>query len=211
MALSNAERQAAGRARNTAIPDFFQRAAYVAARHAANPGDFDSPERVAKSLWPSDDVTPLLVRAASLPATTSTTGWASDLSPPRAGDFVGSLVPLSAAARLIDASTKVSLTGANALIIPHRQSAKPSTDVQWVSQAGPIGVRPLAFDSVGFGPPHKLGTACVLTRELVNASDGERIVGLALREDVAASLDASMFSSAAPALQPKTSRPGGSV
>jgi hypothetical protein len=205
MALTGAERQRAFRARNTAPSDYFERAALVAARHAAHPDAHRSAEALAKSLWPTDETTPLLLRAASAPATTTSATWAGDLVVPRAGDFVGSLGPLSAASKLIDAGVKVTLTGTNAVVIPKRQATTPNTDVTWVAQGTPIPTKNLAFDSIAVGPPHTLGVIVSLTHESVDSSDGERIVGLCLREDVAASLDASMFSSV-----PATAdRPGG--
>src|SRR6516165_10273821 len=38
------------------------------------------PARIAEQLWSRDNVTPEILRAATTPATTTTTGWAAELA-----------------------------------------------------------------------------------------------------------------------------------
>src|SRR5262249_12089592 len=52
------------------------------------------------------------------------------------------------------------------------------------------------------GPTHKLPLIVVLTRELAEHANGEAVIMTLIREDIAASLDASMFSTATGANQP---------
>src|SRR5688500_13479389 len=59
--------------------------------------------KFATDRWPQDEATPLVLRGATAPATTTTSGWASQLAQTAVGDFIGSLGDYSAAARLISA------------------------------------------------------------------------------------------------------------
>src|SRR5262245_17663059 len=57
---------------------------------------------IARANWPGDGVTPLVIKAARAPADSVTPGWAAELAGTgMVTDFVASLAPLSAAARLI--------------------------------------------------------------------------------------------------------------
>src|SRR6266436_4654434 len=111
MALSVNERVANLRARRRVAGEdtAFDRAAYAAARFAANPAEYHSPSDLAKSLWPEDGATRIITRAGTSPATTTTTGWASDVALPATGPFLESLGPLSAAAQLIAAGQQITL------------------------------------------------------------------------------------------------------
>jgi hypothetical protein len=108
-------------------------------------------------------------------------------------DFVGSLAPLSTAARLIGAGVQVSLVGAVQTIFP-RRTGSPDATIAWIAQGAPFPVKGYAFEDATIGPLKKLAVGCALTREMTESSDGETIVGTLLREDVAATLDATLFS-----------------
>src|SRR4051812_1235320 len=56
----------------------------------------EDPERVAATTWPDDRVVRLLTRAASGPATTTTSGWANVLATTVVSDLIVSLGPASA-------------------------------------------------------------------------------------------------------------------
>ena len=154
-------------------------------------------EDVAQRLWPRDDVTPLLLtRATTSPATTTTTGWAAELARNAVGDFIDSLAPQSAAARLINAGLQTSLAGINSIHIPRRQGI-PANDVAWAGEGAPIPARAFNLTTTELGSVHKLAAICPMSRETVEFTSGEAVVSTLLREDMAASLDASMFSTAA--------------
>src|SRR5215207_7741890 len=69
--------------------------------HAKGLLEGQSPGDVCKNLWPGDDVTATVTRGTTTPATTATSGWASQLAQTSVtGDFVASLAPLSAAAQV---------------------------------------------------------------------------------------------------------------
>ncbi|MCK1679406.1 hypothetical protein IVA87_08020 [Bradyrhizobium sp. 147] len=145
----------------------------------------------------------LLLKAATSPATTSSSNWAGSLASTAVADFIGSLGPLSAAARLIAAGVTASLDGLATVEIPRRQGGKPSGDVAWVAEGGAIPVRQYVFDSVTLGPTRKLPILTAISREA--AASGEDAIGMLVREDTAASLDASVLSAASA----DASRPAG--
>jgi len=126
-------------------------------------------------------------------------------NPQSVGDFVGSLGPISAASRLIERGVRISLERNNSVLIPRRQGGKPATDISWVVEAAPIMVKQHTLDAATLGPTKKLACIVTATRELVQHSDGEQVFSTLLREDVAASLDASLFSTTAA----DSSRPAG--
>ena len=158
--------------------------------------DMEQPgaERVAKKLWPNDAGPQVLLRAAVSPTNTTS---AAALALDSATDFVASLAPFSAAAKLIAAGLRIPLTGINSLSIPRRQGGKPSGSVVWVSQGSPIPVKQYTLDNATLGPTCKLPLLVGLTRELAEHAGGDETIMTLVREDLAASLDASVFSNAA--------------
>jgi hypothetical protein len=168
-----------------------ERAALVAARRAIGAG---TEAQIIRSLWGADDqVTGLVLRAAVPPATTTAAGWAAALAVQVVGDFIIGLGPVSAAARLIEAGLRVSLDGVDSVLIPRRID-RPAGDVKWVGQGQPIPARRFTFDNATLGPTKKMGAIVGLSREQVTHSAAEAIVRTLLREDISASLDASLFS-----------------
>lgn len=171
----------------------FTRAAYAIAKNALD-GAGQGGGNIAEERWPSDRQAIALTRAATSPA--SSTGWGSQLSGTSTADFIGSLVGKSAGARLINAGLRVNLDGVSAVLIPHRSTALPNVDAHWVAELGAYPVRQYAVATSQVGPTRKLITGSVISRELADYANGEEIVGQLLREDAAASLDASLFSNA---------------
>ena len=97
------------------------RAAFAIARNACHDeGNFPGAATIAERTWPHDRQVLGILRAASAPATTGSSSWAGNLAPTLVADFVGSLAPESAAARLIAAGMRVDLTGAMQINVPHR-------------------------------------------------------------------------------------------
>lgn len=175
-----------------------ERAAFTAAYAAATRdlfGGASGVSDVARELWSDDRATRLLLRGAVNPSDTSS---AAALAYTAVSDFVSSLGPLSAGARLVDIGVKAKLDGVAALTIPRRQEGKPNTDVQWVSEGGAIPARRFDIQGVTLGPMRKLAILSSVTRELAERASGEAVVAALLREDTAASLDAALFSDAQP-------------
>jgi hypothetical protein len=167
------------------------RAAYAVAK---TKNLFGNPVDTARELFPDDRAAvALLTRTDKVPANITAGVWGSNLSGQAVGEFISSLGPMSAAARLIDAGVRLSITGGQSVLLPKRDAATPAVDVGWVGPGEPIGVVQRAFTSVQLGPPKKLAAMVVVTWEVLNYSSGEQVLGQMLREDIAATLDASMF------------------
>src|SRR5262249_7106260 len=161
------------------------RAAFAHARRALNPYSSPPVEDIARNLWAGDHLVPAVLRAVSNPATTTATGWPDQLASPAAvGDFVSSLAPLSAAARVFDAAPRVSLDGIASISLPHRSGAIASSAVPWIAD---------------------LAILTALTRECAEHGSGETVLATMLRENAALALDASLFSTTASS----TVRPAG--
>ncbi len=128
----------------------------------------------------------------------SNTSWAGAVSPTSiTTEFLASLAPTSAGAKLIAPANVVSLAGKNSVLIPARLGGVPSADVLWPQAGDPIEVQQGALDSVKLGPPKKLSTIVVATRELLEQANSETALGLLIRENAGVSLDVSLFSDAA--------------
>lgn len=151
------------------------------------------------------EVFPHETRSAVGPASTTGSGWADKLAPTVVSDFIASLVPLSAGARLLESGPRVSLDGVGGLLFPRRSGAISATAVPWVAEGDPAPVLSFVLESVTLDSAKKLVAVCVLTRELMEHSAANVVMRTLLRENVAASLDASLFSAAAAS----ASRPAG--
>lgn len=178
-----------------------ERAMLASMRAVAN-GEQRGAVKIAAQAWPGDTITPAILKAASAPADTLTPGWAKELAPNLIGDFIGSLQPMSAAAKLINAALRLTLDGYATVSMPRRSTAKAATDVAWVGEGQPIPTRQYQLNTVTLGPTHKLPLIVVVTRELAEHAAGETVITQMIREDIAASLDASMFSTATGPNQP---------
>ena len=154
------------------------------------------PEQFARERWPNDMQTHSVVRAATSPASTSGTNWATEIAPTAVADFLGSIEPESAGAKLVAAGTKLSLAGVSALSVPMR-SALPATDLSWVQENGAIAVRQSALTTTTLGPAKKLAAIATLSREVAEHAAGEGLIRQILGEDLSASLDATLFSNVA--------------
>jgi hypothetical protein len=148
---------------------------------------------------------PAETRAAQVPATTTGSGWADKLSTTVVSDFIASLVPLSAGARLLEAAPKVDLSGVGSILFPRRSGAISATAVPWVTEGDPAPVLQFVLDAATLDSAKKLIGIVVLTRELFEHSAANVVMKRLLAENVSAALDASLFSNVAAT----TARPAG--
>jgi capsid protein len=177
---------------------YLERACVASAKHALVPYSGISLEQTVRGLWPEGaDVTLAVLKGATNPATTTTSGWASQLAGSAVNDFVASLTPLSAAAKLFEVAPRASLAGVNTLAIPYRSGAISASAVPWVGEGQPIPVGQFTTTSATLGPAHKLAVLAGMTRELAEHGSGEAVLTQMLRENAALALDASLFSNAA--------------
>jgi hypothetical protein len=142
--------------------------------------------------WQDDRTAAILTRAAVAPALTTQTGWAKELAIVTQS-FVRTLVPMSAAAQLLDQAIQVSFNGTATITFP---TILPGS-ATWVAEGQPIRV---ARMPTGPGPSmenYKLATIVLLTSEMVNGSNAEAIMRQALIDSTASTLDAALFSNAA--------------
>ncbi len=142
--------------------------------------------------WADDRAAGILTRAASGPALTSQAGWAKELATV-AQAFLRTLVPMSAAAQLLDQAIALSFNGTAKITLPTITPGSAS----WVAEGQPIGVSQMP---TGAGPslePYKLASIVVLSREMLESSNAEAIVRQALVDSTAPALDIALFSNVA--------------
>jgi hypothetical protein len=151
-----------------------------------------------------DEPTLIVLRTATAPASTTVSGWASDLAAHSLIDFLVGLAPLSAGAALIARGLRVSMQGFGAVTVPN--IIVSATDAGgFVAEGAPIPVRALNISAGATFTPFKFAVVSMYSRELAESSNIEDIVRQVLGEAVALSLDAAIFSTAAGS----SIRPGG--
>jgi hypothetical protein len=111
------------------------------------------------------------------------------------GAYLASLAPISAAAKLIEAGQRVTLTPRSTISFPRLATAP--APVAWVGEATPIPAGSLDFDADTLGPHRKVGVLLVVSRELLKRSAGFAVIDQALRERAGATIDAAIFSAEA--------------
>jgi hypothetical protein len=108
--------------------------------------------------------------------------------------FLSALVPMSAAAALIERGLSLSFDGAATIGVPN--IAPPSA--AFVAEGLPAPVQQASTSSAGASlVPHKLTSIVVLTDELVRSSNAEALMRQILLEAVGPALDSVLFSTAA--------------
>src|SRR5215475_9131834 len=161
------------------------------------------PADVASYLWPSDAI---VQRAVAAPATTGTTGWAAELVRKVIVDAVEALGAASSGAQLLKAGLVLNWAGAGILAAPGFVAG--AGNASFVAEGAPIPVRQLS----AAGPsltPFKLSAIAVLTREMMESSSAEQMIGDTLIRAAGLALDAALFdNSAASSARPAGLRNG---
>jgi hypothetical protein len=162
---------------------------------AAARGPSVSPGEISRQFWGRDAATfALIERAATAPATTVTAGWAAELAAKATGAFIGNLQD-SAAAALIGAAPRFTMSGIYTLALPRASSTGGAA---WVGEGSPIVIPQAAFVAAPtLGPVKKVAIAEVITRELSEASpdDVEGIIEIILKDSITRTLDLTLFDS----------------
>ena len=153
----------------------------------------DTPERAAKEMFGRDEVTELLLRAGSTPATTTASGWAQSLAGIAIYDLIQNITSLSAGADLIDRALKLNLDGIAELRVPGRALGAAAAGA-WVGEGGAAPVRALTLTNAAILRPRKLEVLSIVTREMAESSNIEAVVRQTLGEATGLSLDLAMFS-----------------
>jgi hypothetical protein len=123
---------------------------------------------------------------------TTAPGWAQELSHV-AIEFIASLVPQSAGADLLGRGFQLKFNGAGSISLPTISQGQAS----FIGQAKAIPVAQFTTASGLAIVPHKLAMISVVTREMLESSNAEAIVGAVLIESAARGLDNALFSSGA--------------
>jgi hypothetical protein len=146
---------------------------------------------VAARMWPNDRVVAeILERAATAPATTFTTGWAAELVQRLVSDAVSVLGPMSAGVQLLSQGLVLSFDHYGNISTPGFVAG--AGNAGFVAEGDPIPVRQLAAVP-GALLPHKLCDIVVLTREMIESSNAEALLGNALARSQGLALDAVLF------------------
>jgi hypothetical protein len=166
-----------------------------------------SPIEVASRLWPSDKVmAQLLTRAVSATAMTSVAGWASDLAHKVVRDALEGMGPAAAGAQTLLQSLLLVFDNYGSISAPGFVAG--AGNAGFVAEGAPIPVRQLA-SAAALLTPFKLAAIGVLTREMMESSNAEILIGDVLMRAAALALDVALFgSNAATAAAPAGLRSG---
>jgi HK97 family phage prohead protease/HK97 family phage major capsid protein len=178
-------------------------------------GKFDEKTRVCADLFmryegerPEDTIQrsfAMVTRAVTVPATTTLSGWASQLVQTEYQGFLELLLPSSVFPGLAAKSMRMSFGRAGIISIPSRVST-PTVAGSFVAEGSPIPVRQAAYTSTPF-TPKKMGVISSFTREIAEHSNPsiEELIRNAMQEDTAVSLDSVLLD----ATSATTTRPAG--
>jgi hypothetical protein len=152
---------------------------------------------VLERVYEGDDVAPLLLKAATVPATTTTSSWADVLANGSVADFFGAVGASYAGAGVLSRGIQLTFNAASVIIVPGMLTSASNTS--FVLQGAPIPVRALTVSTPALLAPHKLATICLLHREAAEYSlpSLEALVRAGLVESVGLAIDAALFGVAA--------------
>lgn len=131
----------------------------------------------------------VVFRAATAPATTTTSGWASQLVTTAYAQFQELLLPASVYPGLSNRGLRLAF-GRNGVISIPTRSATPTIAGAFVLEGNPIPVKQGAFSAQTL-TPKKLGVITTLTREISEYSNPaiEALLRNAIQEDTSVALD----------------------
>jgi HK97 family phage major capsid protein len=173
-----------------------------------------SVDDVRRQFYGEDEATRIITdvvvnKAASAPATTTTSGWASQLVTTVNADFLESLMPASVFPGLSARGLRLNFGRNGVISIPSR-SATPTIAGSFVGEGAPIPVRQGAFTATTL-TPKKMAVISTFTREIAQHSIPaiEGLIRDAIREDTSVALDSILLdATAASAIRPAGLRNG---
>jgi HK97 family phage prohead protease len=197
-----------GGARPFALPakkikpvDYMWRALTVAVLHHHHKGA-RSPLDLIKEQYGEDEPTravfdALVLRAATAPATTTTSGWAQQLVTTVFGEFIEALFPVAIYPKLAALGGSFSFGRAGIVSMPRRQQT-PTIAGSFVGEGAPIPVRQGAFDSIQL-TPKKMAVISTFTREISEHSTPaiEGLIRQQIIDDTAVAIDAVLLDNGA--------------
>lgn len=148
--------------------------------------------QVAAEMWPSDKlVAQILTRAATSPAMTTVTGWAAELAQRVVADGLEALGPASAGAEVMKRSLVLTFDGAGSISAPGLPLDFSGVSA-FVAEGQPIRVYDGALTPALLNP-YKLAAIVVLTREMLESSNAEKLIGDSMVIAAGRSLDEVLF------------------
>jgi len=147
----------------------------------------------------------LILRTATVPATTTLAGWAAELVNTSVQDFMDSLMPMSVYPKLAALGQRFTFGRNGVLSIPSR-AATPTVAGGFVAEGSAIPVKQAAFASTTL-TPKKMGVITTFTRQIAEHSTPaiEAMLRQAMQEDTAVALDTVLLDATAAS----TTRPAG--
>lgn len=149
------------------------------------------------------------VRAATAPATTTTTGWAAELAQTSYGEFFDALMPGGIYGPLAPRGFRATLGRYAQISMPTRQ-ATPTVAGSFVGEGSPIPVRQAAFTAVTLGLK-KMAVIVSYTREIAEHSTPqiEQIIRQLIQDDTQVAVDTVLIdATAVSAIRPAGLRNG---
>jgi len=163
----------------------------AAAAHVRSQVNKTSSEREAREMF-GDQVTEVVLRAASNPATTSSPSWAGALARTSIDDSIAAITSVSAAAGLIARGMKTNFDGAAQIKVPgHLVDASDAGG--WVAEDAPVKVRSLRFNAGVTLWPRKLMVITAYTEEMARSSNLEAVARSLISEATALALDKALL------------------
>jgi hypothetical protein len=152
-------------------------------------------EAALARMYPEDKVTPLMLRAASRPATLTDPNWAGPLAAYSVSQAVEEMVAMTAIGKLIAAGAlRIDLGRLASIVVPGRATNAAAAG-QWITEGAPKPVRQYSLSSAKL-TPHKLAVITTLSREITEVSNIEDMLRMLLTEAAGIALDAAVFSTA---------------
>jgi hypothetical protein len=150
-------------------------------------------EQFLRRAWPDDARAGVILRAATTPTSTTTSG----LPAVTTVALFRSLAPASAALQLFERGMSVDLTGISAVTMP-TLAALPAGAV-FVAEGTPAPAIDLSFASISVGPTKKIVVLSAVSEELERSGPeaASAIIGRVLSAAVSKGLDAVAFGAAA--------------
>jgi hypothetical protein len=167
---------------------FYRAAAATLHAHAKN----CSPERACRELFERDAVTPILLRAASSPATTSNSTWAGALAATAIEDVLMEISSMSAFAALAQKGLKLDF-GAYAQIKAPGRIVDANDGGTWVAEGAPVTVRAQRITAGALLQPRKLILITAFSSEILAQSNLDAVSRAIISEGLSLKLDATAF------------------
>jgi hypothetical protein len=151
---------------------------------------------ISKQLYPYDEITPAILRAATNPAKLTTPAWAGSLAAASVSSAVQETVSTSVIGRLMQAGGLSIDLGTFASVVVPGRATTPADAGLWLAEGEGIPARQYHL----LGPtlqPHKLAVIVTFSREMSEASNIEDILRALIIEAAGPAIDAAILSTAA--------------